>query len=324
MNSTPIRTRAWMLSFLTVTIGTILLCASCQTPSVTAVVREGRLTGDGAAPSGRVPSGGPMGYRAMGVRADNDLASTSTTMLMSVDCLVLHSPADSSSRLIMAPAAKLKCSIQALQAGGRDQSAPFAPGDNVWFYWIWGGAPGLNTICSAQTPVIGPNLPAGYTHYVPAFPVVISAKASLVWPVEAPGRAGLGTTRLRVRGNKAFFLNTPAWEQKSGEYETRIDLSPLIPRAAETALLFYDAEISSPASGFTWAGLVPRVGLPEGGNYTNFSVYSQVAGQPAAQNVSLEIPLDDSRITSAIWSRITGPEPAYRFWVFVQGYSFSF
>jgi hypothetical protein len=258
-------------------------------------------------------------YFASHVRAENDSTYPSIAMRMSADYLVLYNPSTGDTKRILSPTTNTLCAINSYAVGYRDQAGSYSSNQTIWFYWIWGSTPGLNVINSARGPRFGPNLPQGYTDYCPAFPMVVSAWGQIQYPV-FPGGGG-GTTTVRVRGQKAFFVNTPDWVITTGEYTTNIDLTPLIPKGIDTALLYYDPECYS-SSGALWAGFIPSA--VSGNNYCNFSVYSHGASQVAAQNVSIETPLSDDNTLIVQWGRISGSNPTYTFDLFVQGYTFSY
>jgi len=120
--------------------------------------------------------------------AYNDPTASSTSMKMSASAVGLYNPNTGASHEYPfgSNLTDLTCSITSTGAGGRDASA-FLAFDNVWFYFIGGPGEALATLCSRTAPLgtntngaLGPILPAGYTAYAPAFPVVISYNANLI------------------------------------------------------------------------------------------------------------------------------------------------
>jgi hypothetical protein len=107
-------------------------------------------------------------FRAFNSRGQSDASYPQVAIRASSEYLELWNPATYSVHIEDSPPANAIIAINSgPYAGYRDQAAPFQTCSAVWFYWIWGPGPGLNTICSLRGPRQGPVFPAGYECYCP-------------------------------------------------------------------------------------------------------------------------------------------------------------
>lgn len=235
-------------------------------------------------------------FRTYGLAADNDATYSPYQMRLSAKFIELLNPSDGTTHIEMTPSVNLGCAINFQAASARDGATAYTAGQNVWFYHIWGSTPGLNTINSLSDPTTGPTLPSGYTHYAPCFPAVI-------------GASGLLQT-IRVRGNKAFYQNSPncilvsnpVYNQKYSK-----DYSAYIP----TSAFSYDCEFA--VSGVYKSGTYgPQAGViiqaVDNQNFLNLSIYCPPLTNSANENaMAADMPIDASMTFKYIFQKIYTP-----------------
>jgi hypothetical protein len=219
--------------------------------------------------------------------------------------------------------------------GYKDQAAAFPAGSTVWFYFIWGAAPGLNVITSLSPPTSGPTFPPGYgyTNYAPAFPLALDSSGNVQ---NVP----------RVRGDKVYYLNDGPHEACGGNSPPcpaagtpiTFDFSPYVPTAALSVDIYHSASAWSLAAGTITpviAGLITFV-VPTLG-YDNLGVYVQApgsagSGSPGEQDVISDTPLSGNLQMTAVWYNASASSPSpygpavadrYNWTVFIKSYRFA-
>jgi len=213
-------------------------------------------------------------------------------------------------------------------------SSVWGAGDTVWFYFIWGTGPGINTISSKTTPMgtnalagTGPILPSGYTHYCPSFPFVISIDGNLTAQYLPQISPGLRTNWI-VRGNRFFYEssivdvhstatgNPPAVNATP----TLIDSSPWLPFGISTANFLFDAECHNDGSGALIGGWVLSW-KNSGSNDINLSLYIPIATFVAAQETVADVPLNSDRKWWAVYLTSGGAISSVDTTVIIRGYT---
>lgn len=253
-------------------------------------------------------------YLASGVVADSD-GSSSTTMRLSAQLLVLYSPALGTTHSVFG-SSNLPCDISVVGAGGRDQSAAFSAGADVWEYWMWGATTGLTTIASLSPPPAGPTLPSGNTHFAPAFVIKVFAGPSIILPLPQGG-----SSVVQVRERNVSYPNVPhiggSLTVPGGVLTMTFDLSAWIPAAAHLSRLSMDAEIHAPTGG-AQGGAVPSTSL---GNFSNLSLYPPSVGW-APSNPMITTVLPPNRQMTFSYTSTAGIIDNLIGVVFVNGYTF--
>lgn len=258
-----------------------------------------------------------MNYNIIGLDAYTDPDYPTLLIRMNAQSVTLRSQVDGSLHTENNPVA-VYAAINGPGPGFRDQADPFTAGQQIWFYYIWGSVNGLKGMTSAQPPSIGPTIQSswGYTHYTPAFPFVLSPGADLIHPQTIVG----GNSRIRVRGNKLFFVNSLLIDTQ--DTEKTFDLTALIPIGPGiTVFGELDAEMFTTGSTGALAGLIFQGIHGSGENLTNLSVYLGAPGV-AAQCSWIEWAIGEDRKFDIVWSIIQGTPSNYNFVFFLHGYSF--
>lgn len=263
------------------------------------------------------------GWRASNVQADNDVTNPSTVMrLNKSDYIMLYNPSTHALKMVLAPTTNLSCAINTTGAGGRDQSAAFTGGQIIWLYYIDNGTGTQSCIWSATAPSSGGpsfTLASGYTSWTPAFPVPLVSTATLQ-PLLPQG----GSTTIRVRNNKVWYINPPALTLAGGggTFVSTIDLSAWVPRpGALSAIAELDPEMVCATTVPCQYGALYMV--TSGTPFLNLSMYAPVAGQTVASNPTVELPIEDDGHIFQEWSHINGTATGFVVVTFVLGYSFT-
>lgn len=216
----------------------------------------------------------------------------------------------------------IPCAIDFTGAGGANIT-PYVAGDVVWFYFIWGDSVGLSTVNSLFPPIAGrPNLPAGYTHYCPAFPVVLSSTASLQYLLPEGGSSTLIVSDGRVSYKNAVVLFYTIAAVSAGSYSTPLDINfrTWMPSGSTRGHLELDPEQAG-NGGPANAGMI--LGYA-GNSVVNLSVYSANNFIPAAQNVVIDFPLPGGLGCQITWGQISGASVSpYTTVIIILGYWFS-
>lgn len=244
-------------------------------------------------------------------------------MRLSADFVTLYNPVTGSDvHTAMAPAG-LGCAINGASPGpGFRDAGAYSAADVVWFYFIWGATPGLNTINSKTGPAelnsggtTGPILPTGFTSYAPAFPIPMIGSATC-----QPTMQGQGVSNIQVRGNVVNYPNPPLVEGV-GYPTMAFDLSKWIPPQALLSHFMVDAELHASTSGGPVIG--GMVCSTPSGNFLNQSLYPQ-ANWWAASDVDVwtVLPANRQMTTTFMHSGTDLPDNAVCV-IFVNGYSFS-
>lgn len=265
------------------------------------------------------------GWRAVNVRADNEPAYPALQMNITADYVTLVSQTNGDLKTI-AEGLSQHCFIHTFGHHGRDQGAPFVAGDNVWCCYIWGAELGVSTIFTKRKPKDGgPILPNGFTHFAPAFVVKMVGGATL-FPLHSGGH-----TLIRIRGNRAFYLNSIFYEfMDAGLADARFvpfgDWLPL-PDALSAQIEFDPEMVAGNNQGS--GGMAGMIAYPihpsvEGsGPFINLSVYSPEPNRPAAQIAVADFPIEANGLMTSIWSPISGAVASTQSVFFLQGYTFS-
>ena len=257
-------------------------------------------------------------YHAEAVRADNSPANPAQSMTLGAAYLVLWNPSLCKPQIKVAPVL-LTAEIDLTGAGGRDQTAAFAIGQTIWFYWIWGddtSAP-LDTIVSANAPPVGPTLPAAYTSFCPAFPMIVADDGSIELK---PVVGSSSRTVTRIRGRKAFYANAIVKDYSNaiGLSATLIDLSTVVPAGASLVSIEVDAELHNGGAQLI-AGFVTE--WESGQNDLNVSLYEPVANFVTAGDVVHDVPVNDDRKMWAMYRLSAGAITSSDCCIIVRGYS---
>lgn len=273
-------------------------------------------------------------YSIARLAADNASADPTHAMTLSADAIRLYSPTLHANMDVFAPP-DVSCSLSVSGPGGRDAS-PFVAMETVWFYYIGADSLPLSTTVSRNPPKIGPALSGGYTHFAPAFPMLIADDCSLqlkvlMWPPSSnPAR-----TITRIRGDRAWYANAiyydfpdffPVALPGYPPPPMRVfDFSWAVPAGAATINLTVDAEIHQapgPAliSGFilSWA----QVGGVNQ-NDVNVSLYQPELPYtfPTVQDLVADFPVGPLRQLWGTYSVASGGVTSTDFCAFVRGYS---
>ncbi len=266
--------------------------------------------------------------------ADNKNSDPAHVMTLTADAVRLYSPLLDTSINVYAPSA-IDCSIAVAGVNGYD-NAPFTPLQTVWFYYIGSVLLPLATIASVNPPSIGPILPTGYTHFCPAFPMLIADDSSiqlkvLMWPPST----NMARTRTRIRGNRAYYPNAIYYDfpdffpisTPSAPVPMRaFDVSWAVPQGIATVNLEIDAELHQTPGGQLIAGFILSW-MQVGGvnqNDINISLYqlNETYTFPNAQDLVADFPVGPG---AGLWGLYSvdggGSITSTDFCVFVRGYS---
>jgi hypothetical protein len=251
---------------------------------------------------------------------------SSQKMTVNASAVAFYNPTSGiTEKTVISPTSNLQCAVNLSGAGGYDSTGPFSSGTVAWLYYIWGGAPGLNCVWSTNGPTSGPNLPATYTSYAPAFPIKFFGSVTLL-PVPASGY-----TSYQVRGNHVNFPGRPEFIG-AGFPGSSYAMGTFVPNAyaLETSFIL-DAEVQGTASSGvitgTLASFVANPTTTAGTQiFQNISLYPTVSAPYwAAQDVPVTIGLQNIQIPQQIWNTVavtTGLQNA-NLEVFLTGYTFS-
>lgn len=260
-------------------------------------------------------------WRVANLRADNDLAYPAYAMRLNADFVTLYNPLTGSDEHTAMSPTNLICGINGFLAGSRDQSAAYAAGDVIWFYFIWGMSPGLNTISSKTGPtelnangILGPVLPTGYTSYAPAFPIPMIDS-----PTCKPIMQGQNYSTIQVRGNIVNYPNPPLITGISSQYPAMsFDLSKWIPPQALLSHFLIDSEIHASAGGPIIGGMVCST---PAGNFMNQSLYPETS-RWFSSDVDAWTVLPANRQMTGTFMSSSGVIDNAVCVIFVNGYSF--
>lgn len=218
-------------------------------------------------------------------RAANTVATPTVSMDLTADFVTFYNPSTGATNTIFTGLSKT-CAINTFAAGGRDQAGAFTAGQTVWFYYIWGSGPGVNCVTSTAAPSTGPVLPATYTAYAAAFPVILVGSATLV-PAAPQGSTVGGYI---VRGNVVTYLTMPllcaAAGTPCGFPTSNANVGTWIPSIAQETWYFIDIEAGN-AAGTLLGGFLILGGTAVGvdtWSYGPGSLYVAVANIPAVNN----------------------------------------
>lgn len=258
------------------------------------------------------------GWRAVNVQADNSPAYPALQMDLRADYVTLVNPTNGE-LVTVTDGLATHCFIHAFGPCGRDQAADFVGGDVIWFYFIWGGSEGVKSLCSKRKPTGGgPVLPSGFTHYAPAFPMPLVGV-----PTFLPALPQGGSTGLRVRGNEAFWINSPhlVVPDGGGVFVSTTDASAWLPRpGALLANIEINPEFQC-ATGLSKYGFI--VGVDPWNNIKNYSMYANVQNEPCPQNDSFYMPINDAGHIFTQWDKISGANAtSFVAVIFICGYTF--
>jgi hypothetical protein len=148
------------------------------------------------------------------------------------------------------------------------------------------------------TPLAGgPTLPAGYTHFAPAFVLKLVGSAT-VNPTLPQG----GTTTYFIRGNHVFFANTPLISSGIGFPSGTVDFTPWIPSGYQSVDIYADLELTFATTGIGGAVL----GTTAGGNFWNASLYCNVSAAPCAMDGTIPGVYLPTRLFTVTYSKSSG------------------
>jgi hypothetical protein len=240
-------------------------------------------------------------------------------MRLSADFVTLYNPVTGSTEHTATAPSGLGCAINSTGPGARDAGA-YAAGDVVWFYFIWGSAPGLSTINSKIGPIdlnsggtTGPILPTGFTSYAPAFPIPMIDAATC-----KPMMLGQSYSNIQVRGNVVNYP-TPPLIEGAGYPTMAFDLSKWIPPQALLSHFLVDAELHAPACVQVIGGLVCST---PSGNFLNQSLYPQNGWAASDVDAWTALPANRQMTATFAHSGTNLPDNAVCV-IFVNGYTFS-
>lgn len=218
--------------------------------------------------------------RIVGFNAAANMSSPTTAMVFNATSIDFYNPTTGVvEKTVVSPTANLACVINTFGAGGRDQSGAFAGGDTVYAYYIWGSGPGVNCIWSKSGPPTGPTLPATYTSWAYAFPVVFFGSATLEPTSATSGVSTYAVTDHEVLFQGPFFINLG-----SGFPSYTYNLGQLVPATAFLTEFIMDAENHASAAGPVISGFVCSYSNAFTLNYCNISLYPQTSWWSAQDN----------------------------------------
>jgi hypothetical protein len=194
-------------------------------------------------------------FRAFNSRGQSDASYPQVAIRASSEYLELWNPATYSVHIEDSPPANAIIAINSgPYAGYRDQAAPFQTCSAVWFYWIWGPGPGLNTICSLRGPRQGPVFPAGYECYCPITEMMTDGNGQLR-PFDFAG------AKVFLRGSTMAW--NPDDKPDPGNAEHFFEAWPWIPADALDFTLEVDSQLISAngcgASSLNRVGVLPGI-----------------------------------------------------------------
>lgn len=256
-------------------------------------------------------------FQVNGLTASNNATNPTTKMDISVKVVTLLNPSTRQIESLVSPPNSIGCSINTVGVSGRDSSAVYTAGQTVWFYLIWSAEDGLNTINSPNDPIVGPIIPAGYTHYCPMFPVVVQSGIVLINPIY-------------VSGNKLLYKN-PTSIQSVTNPTPNVTYSQsyasYIPSCAQSYKAEIDVEGSYQSGTYGAQGGFIIQASP-GVNYLNISLYVAATSYATnANTVVSDMPLDPSMTFKIIWNLNQGtfnPAAWPNLTVFFLGYEFPY
>ena len=258
-------------------------------------------------------------YHVAGLTADSSATSGPVAINLAADDVTLYNPSTGATQYVSNVLPTQDAINSGPCAGCRDSSTAFPAGATVWFFFIGGPGVPLSVISSMNDPKTGPALPASYTSYAPAFPVILNNSGKMSSP-------------MRIRGDRAYYLDVPdtvgcsPYPPTPGicklNVQQSISIKPLVPVGALEAIVEVDAELSAAASVPVIAGLVFQASSTT--NFANLSVYVQAPNSPGAQNETFFVPLlaGDFNLRWT-WMSVTGNGINYQSVFFIQGYTFS-
>jgi hypothetical protein len=258
-------------------------------------------------------------YHVAGLTADSSAIHGPVAISLAADYVTLYNPSTGATQNLTNVLPTQDAINSGPCAGCRDSSTAFPAGATVWFYFIGGPSVPVSVISSLHGPMTGPALPASYTSYAPAFPVVLNHNGQISSP-------------MRIRGNRAYYLDVPdtvgcsPYPPTPGicklNVQQSISIKSLVPVGALEAIVEVDAELSAATSVPVIAGLVFQASPTT--NFANLSVYVQAPNSPGAQNETFFVPLlaGDFNLRWT-WMSVTGNGINYQSVFFIQGYTFS-
>ena len=209
-----------------------------------------------------------------------DSGSPSTTMDFNAVAIDFYNPTSGVvEKTVVSPTANIPCTIGSFGAGGRDQSGAFTAGETIYAYYIWGSVPGVNCIWSQSAPPTGPTLPATYTSWAYAFPIILFGSATLEPNSATSGVSTYAVTDREVLFQGPFFINLG-----SGFPSYTYNLGQLVPATAFLTEFIMDAENHASAAGPVISGFVCSYNSGHTLNYCNISLYPQANWWAAQDN----------------------------------------
>jgi hypothetical protein len=192
--------------------------------------------------NGLVASGPTLSAQgSFGVRnlvGQNDGTTPNTKYGISADLVVMRSTSDGSIR-IASSVATVTCNLGSVGANGIDTGTQQA---STWYHFYFIGAAGQTPAClaSATAPMVGPSLPASYTHWGYAGAVYSNGSTFLV--------------RTRMRGSTMYYDGIQnALGGGAATSETAVGLTTLVPPNALTSLLNIRNFSGTTSAGGSWS-----------------------------------------------------------------------